>query len=122
MSGLLKRTIKDNIITNSTKYKNSQEKIGEVISVNSEIGTCTVNLVSRDGLNEIAYDVEIQQNEKGEINWEPKPGDFVRLQEQYKGLRIVGLIDLNKLAGASSSYYNDYYADSTGSGCGQAGV
>ena len=122
MSGLLKRTIRDNIITNSTKYKNSQEKIGEVISVNSEIGTCTVNLVSRDGLNEIAYDVEIQQNEKGEISWEPKPGDFVRLQEQYKGLRIVGLIDLNKLAGASSSYYSDYYSDSTGGGVGHAGV
>ena len=122
MSGLLKRTIKDNIITNSTKYKNAQEKIGEVISVNSEVGTCTVNLISRDGLNEIAYDVEIQYDSKGEIPWEPKQGDFVRIQEQYKGLRIVGKVDMDRLNTTSTSYYNDYYADSTGSGCGSAGV
>lgn len=118
MSGLLKQTIKNNIITNSTKYKNGQEKIGEIINVNSEVGTCTVNLISRDGLNEVAYDVKIAYDSNGEIPWEPKVGDHVRIQEQFKRLTVIGKIDLNLLNTTAISYYNDFYSDNTGGGTG----
>jgi hypothetical protein len=118
MSGMLKTTIKNNIITNSTKYKNGQEKIGEIINVNSEVGTCTVNLISRDGLNELAHDVSILYDSKGEIPWEPKQGDYVRIEEQFKRLVIVGKVDLNLLNTTATSYYNDYYSDCTGGGTG----
>lgn len=118
MAGELKKVIKSNIINQSTKYKNEQEKVGEVIEINEDTGTCTVSLITRDGIRNVIYNVNIQYNEEGVIPWSPEPGDIVKLKEQYKRFVITGKFDLNTLNQSALSLYDDVYADVTGGGCG----
>ena len=65
MSGFLKKAIKSDILTGNTKYRNNQEKIGEVISVNEDAATCTIDLITRDGITSVVYDVAIISDFKG---------------------------------------------------------
>lgn len=116
--GMLKKTIQSDLITGTTKYKNGQEKIGEIIEVNSEAGTCTVSLTTRDGINSVIYNVRMQFDAEGKIPWEPKPGEYVRVSEQYKRFTIIGKVDLNTLNQMKKSLYDDQYPDTTGGGCG----
>ena len=116
--GMLSKAIKSDVLTGNTKYKNSQEKIGEVIEVNKDAGTCTVSLTTRDGINSVIHNVRVQYDEKGNIPWEPKQGEFVRVAEHYKRFTILGKVDLNTLNQAKKSLYEDNYPDITGGGCG----
>jgi hypothetical protein len=120
MSGLIKKTIKDNIITQSTKFKNDQEKIGEVISINKDDSTCVVSVVTRDGLPSIIKNVRVQINNEGLIPWFPKTGDYVRVSEQYRRYTIIGKIDISTYSDANVLNYYDIYSDDTGSGGGFA--
>ena len=122
MSGFLKKAIKSDILTGNTKYRNNQEKIGEVISVNEDAATCTVDLITRDGITSIVYDVAIISDFRGEVPTLPEKGDFVRLIEQNKRFMITGKIDINSLNTSSISNYSDMFADNTGGGGGNAGI
>lgn len=121
--GLLSKAIKSDVLTGNTKYRSGQEKIGEVIEVNEDARTCTVALTTRDGINSTIYNVMMQLNEEGDkIPWDPKPGDFVKVQETYKRFRVVGKIDLNFLNNTHMELYNDIYPDTTGGGGGIVGL
>lgn len=121
--GMLSKAIKSDILTGNVKYKNSQEKIGEVIEYNEDTRSCTVALTTRDGINSVIYDVICQLDAEGnKIPWDPKPGDFVRVTEQYKRFTIVGKVDLNKMNTAAMELFNDIYPDNTGGGCGTIGL
>ena len=121
MAGEIKKSIRSNIVNTSVKYKNEQEKIGEVLEVNEDAGTCTVSLVTRDGIKNVIYNVAVLHNEEGIIPWQPEAGDLVRLKEQYKRFVITGKFDLNTLDQSALSLYDDIYADITGGGCGYSG-
>ena len=121
--GMLSKAIKSDVLTGNTKYRNGQEKIGEIIEYNEDTRTCTVSLTTRDGINSVVYDVAIQLDAEGnKIPWDPKPGDFVRVQEQYKRFAIVGRVDLNNMNTVKTSVYSDIYPDNTGGGCGTIGL
>ena len=121
MAGEIKKSIRSNIVNTSVKYKNEQEKVGEVLEVNEDTGTCTVSLVTRDGIKNVIYNVAVLHNEEGIIPWQPEAGDLVRLKEQYKRFVITGKFDLNTLDQSALSLYDDIYADITGGGCGYSG-
>ena len=119
MSGMLSKAIKSNIITGSTKYKNGQEKIGEVIEVNEDTGTCTVSLITRDGINSVLQNVGIILDSKsGVIGWTPSPGDYVKVTEQYKRFMVTGKVDLNEMYNTAAKLYKDMYPEGTGGGGG----
>lgn len=118
MSGKLSTAIKSNILNQSVKYKNNQEKIGEIIEVNKDAGTCTVSLNTRDGLNSIAHNVLLQTSDDGSISWCPEPGDFVKVDEKYKRFIVTGKLDLATMNSIKTELRNDIYPDSTGGGCG----
>lgn len=121
--GMLSKAIKSDVLTGNTKYRSGQEKIGEIIEVNEDARTCTVSLTTRDGINNVIYNVMIQLDEEGDkIPWDPKPGDFVKVQENYKRFIIVGRVDLNFLNSTHKELYNDIYADTTGGGGGLIGL
>jgi hypothetical protein len=121
LAGEIKKSIKSNIINPSIKYKNEQEKVGEVLEINEDAGTCTVSLVTRDGIKNVIYNVAVLHNEEGIIPWQPEAGDLVRLKEQYKRFVITGKFDMNTLNQSALSLYDDIYADITGGGCGYSG-
>lgn len=121
--GMLSKAIKSDVLTGNTKYRNSQEKIGEIIEYNEDNRTYTVSLTTRDGINSVIYDVPCQLDAEGnKIPWDPKVGDYVRVQEQYKRFIIIGRVDLNNLNAANIELSSDMYPDNTGGGCGTIGL
>ena len=121
MAGEMKKSIKSNIINPSIKYKNEQEKVGEVLEINEDAGTCTVSLVTRDGIKNVIYNVAVLHNEEGIIPWQPEAGDLVRLKEQYKRFVITGKVDLSDILEAHTTLYDDVFPDNTSGGCGFIG-
>lgn len=121
MSGMLKKTINANVVANATKYKNDQEKIGKVIGVNEDTNTCTVNVVTRDGIPEVIYNVRLELRFDGIIPWTPKLGDYVRLSEQNKRFIIIGKVELSDINEAQTTLYDDVFPDNTAGGCGYFG-
>ena len=121
--GMLSKAIKSDVLTGNTKYRSSQEKIGEIIEYNEDNRTYTVSLTTRDGINSVIYDVPCQLDAEGnKIPWDPKVGDYVRVQEQYKRFIIIGRVDLNNLNAANIELSSDMYPDNTGGGCGTIGL
>jgi hypothetical protein len=121
--GILSKAIKSDVLTGNTKYRSGQEKIGEIIEVNEDTRTCTVSLTTRDGINSVIYNVALQLDaEVNKIPWDPKPGDFVKVQEHYKRFVVIGKVDLNYLNNTHMELYNDIYADTTGGGGGVIGL
>lgn len=121
MSGALGKAIKANILTGTIKYKNNQEKIGEVLAINKDANTCTVNVITRDGIQEVMYNVRVNFNDDGFIPWFPKVGDYVKINEQSKRFSITGKIDLSSMNETKLKLYNDIYPDVTGGGGGFVG-
>lgn len=121
MSGMLKKTINANVVANATKYKNDQEKMGKVIGVNEDTNTCTVSVVTRDGIPEVIYNVRLELNFDGVIPWSPKVGDYVRLSEQNKRFLIIGKVKLSAINEAQTTLYDDVFPDNTAGGCGYFG-
>lgn len=121
MSGMLKKTINANVVANATKYKNDQEKMGKVIGVNEDTNTCTVSVVTRDGIPEVIYNVRLELNFDGIIPWSPKVGDYVRLSEQNKRFLIIGKVELSAINEAQTTLYDDVFPDNTAGGCGYFG-
>ena len=121
MSGMLKKTINANVVANATKYKNDQEKMGKVIGVNEDTNTCTVSVVTRDGIPEVIYNVRLELNFDGVIPWSPKVGDYVRLSEQNKRFLIIGKVELSAINEAQTTLYDDVFPDNTAGGCGYFG-
>lgn len=121
MSGMLSKAIKANILTGTIKYKNNQEKIGEVLAINKDANTCTVNVITRDGIQEVIYNVRVNFNDDGFIPWFPKVGDFVKVNEQSKRFSITGKIDLSLMNETKVKLYSDVYPDVTGGGGGFVG-
>lgn len=121
--GMLSKAIKSDVLTGNTKYRNGQEKIGEIIEYNEDNRTYTVSLTTRDGINSVIYDVPCQLDAEGnKVPWDPKVGDYVRVQEQYKRFTIIGRVDLNNLHAATLDLGSDMYPDNTGGGCGTIGL
>ena len=121
--GMLSKAIKSDVLTGNTKYRSGQEKIGEIIEYNEDNRTYTVSLTTRDGINSVIYDVPCQLDAEGnKVPWDPKVGDYVRVQEQYKRFTIIGRVDLNNLHAATLDLSSDMYPDNTGGGCGTIGL
>ena len=122
MSGMLSKAIKANILTGTFKYKNDQEKIGEVLEADKENNNYVVYLINRDGIASTIYNVKLQMDHDGQsIDWAPEKGEYVKVIEQHKRFIITGKITLDTINAASQTYYNDIYADTTGQGGGYAG-
>ena len=121
MAGSLGKAIKSNIITGTTKYKNNQEKIGEVIGTNKDANTCTVNVITRDGIQEVIYNVRVNFNDDGFIPWFPDVGDYVKVTEQNKRFTITGKINLTLMNETKLNLYSDVYPDITSGGGGFVG-
>ena len=123
LSGILSKAIRANIITKAVKYKNFQEKIGEVIDIDKTAKSCTVSLITRDGIGQVVYDVKVQSTEASlGSDWFPEQGDYVKLTENFKRYVIVGKFDIGQASAATeNSTYDDIYADITGSGGGYVG-
>ena len=121
--GMLSKAIKSDVLTGNTKYKSGQEKIGEIIEFNEDTRTCTVSLTTRDGINSVIYNVACQLDSEGnKIPWDPKPGDFVKVTEQYKRFIIIGKVDLGNINAVNTTLRNDIYPDVTGGGGGTIGL
>lgn len=118
---MLKKTINANVVANATKYKNDQEKMGKVIGVNEDTNTCTVSVVTRDGIPEVIYNVRLELRFDGIIPWTPKIGDYVRLSEQNKRFIIIGKVELSAINEAQTTLYDDVFPDNTAGGCGYFG-
>ena len=123
--GLLKQSINNKIMTaerqrNSNSYSKA---VGEVISVNEDNRTCTVQIIKGDNINEFIYNVQVQTMFDGLFDWFPEVGDYVDLTG-YKGVYIITsssfLANLGKVVNTSN--YGDMFADNTGGGGGNAGI
>lgn len=122
MSGMLSKAIKANIVSKNTKYKNDQEKVGEVISIDEATNSCTVALITRDGITQTVYNVKVQVSDNAlDSKWFPEKGDYVKLTEKFKRHVIVGSFDFAEASSLESMTYDDIYADITGSGGGYVG-
>lgn len=83
--GLLKKTIKDNIMGTENKYKYDDEKIGQVIEASETENRCTIYVITRDGISSVEYNVFVKCDKF------PNVGDYVELREQLKKFTIVGI-------------------------------
>ncbi len=89
---ILKNAIKNNVMSGQNKYKNDDEKVGQVIEVNEPENRCTVFLINREGVQTVEYNVLVKCDKF------PNPGDFVEVKEQFKKFTVVGIyneLDLN---------------------------
>lgn len=105
--GMLKKAIKDNVMSGNTKYKGINEKIGQVLDSNENEKTCTISVITRDGISSIEYNVIVKCEEF------PSVGDYVALKEQYKKFTIEGIIDVKDL---NTALNGDIYSDIYGGG------
>lgn len=92
-----KNSLKSNVISPYNKYNLSQEKLGEVIEVNSKTKTCKVTYRNIDGVKVIKDNVPVK-NEKGLFKGFPKAGDIVELQEIGRSVRILSVVDKNLIS------------------------
>ena len=83
---MLKKAIKDNVMTGENKYKYDEEKIGQVIDCNEPENRCTVSVITRDGISAIEYNVYVKTKEF------PQIGDYVELKEQFRKFTVVGIL------------------------------
>ena len=101
---ILKKTIKDNLMTGENKYKYDEEKIGQVIDCNEKENRCTISVITRDGISAIEYNVYVKCKDFPDI------GDFVELKEQFRKFTVVGILDNNDLNTAiDSDIYSSLY-------------
>jgi len=122
MSGMLSKAIRANLLNQNTKYKNDQEKVGEVISTDKATNSCTVSLISRDGIGQTVYNVKVQVTDAAlGDKWFPEKGDYVKVTEKFKRYVIIGSFDFAEAAAIEEMTYDDIYADITGSGGGYIG-
>ena len=84
---VLKTAIKDNIMSVESKYKYDGEKIGQVIETSKAENTCTIYVITRDGISSVEYNVLVKSKKF------PKVGDLVELNEQFKKFTIVNIFD-----------------------------
>lgn len=84
---VLKTAIKDNIMSVESKYKYDGEKIGQIIEVNKAEKTCTMYVVTRDGISSVEYNVMIKCEKL------PKVGDLVEVSEQFKKFTVIGIFN-----------------------------
>lgn len=106
--GLLKETIKNNMITGENKYKYDEDKRGQVIETNEAENRCTVSVITRDGIASIEHNVYVKCDKF------PDVGDYVELKEQFKKFTIVGIVndtDLN--TELDGDIYSGIYGGST---------
>lgn len=83
----LKTAIKDNVMSVESKYKYDGEKLGQVIEVNKAENTCTIYLITRDGINSVEYNVIVRSKKF------PKVGDFVEVKEQFRKFTITNIFN-----------------------------
>ena len=100
---ILGKAIRNNIISGNNKYKNDEEKIGQVIQTNEPENTCTVSVITRDGISSIEYNVIVKKE-----NWFPEVGDYVEVKEQFKRFFIVGPVNI---ADMNTNLEGDIYTD-----------
>lgn len=97
--GNLKKAIKDNVLSDYSKYTLSQEKIGEVIEADADRNICTITYKNLEGILVVATDVPCKKLPlSGILKGFPKIGDFVEIQESGKDVRITGIIKKNTMA------------------------
>lgn len=101
---VLKTAIKDNIMSVESKYKYDGEKIGQVIEVNKATKTCTIYVVTRDGISSVEYNVLVKCEKL------PKVGDLVEINEQFKKFTITGIFNQEEYNTILESdiYTNEY--------------
>lgn len=84
---VLKTAIKDNIMGTESKYKYDGEKVGQVIEANKGENTCTIYVITRDGISSVEYNVLVKSKKF------PKVGDLVEIKEQFKKFTIVDIFN-----------------------------
>ena len=123
--GLLKDTIKNNLLVHERQRSafSYEKAVGEVIEVNEDNRTCTVQIIKGDNINEVIYNVQVQTMFDGLFDWFPEAGDYVDLKG-YKGVYIITsssfLANLGKTVNTSN--YGDMFADNTSGGGGNCGI
>lgn len=103
-----KKNLKDNIISPYNKYNLSQEKLGEVLSVNKKKKTCTVSYRNIDGIKVITDNVPVKSYLAYKAGGFPKKGDYVEIQEVGKTIRITNVLDKNLATGENQKTEDEY--------------
>lgn len=113
----LKNVFRNNIIAPYSKYNLSQEKLGEVLSTDSDRNVCTISYKSVDGILIIKEDVPVKKSSlRGILGGFPKTGDFVEIQEVGKVVRIIGIVDKSRLTTKKEKNNDSHSGPSTFSG------
>lgn len=87
-----KNKLKDGVIAPYNKYNLSQEKLGQVISINKDKRTCTVTYRNVDGIRLVKDDVPVRDYSPSSAGNFPKEGDYVEIQEVGKTVRILSVV------------------------------
>lgn len=109
--GRLGDVIKNNILTTHDKYSITQEKIGEVLSVEEERECCDVLYINVDGVPVVATGVPVKTNGTGLFAWFPKVGDKVEIKETNKKVTVIGEAKNSKILAEDTTSELDYYSN-----------
>lgn len=116
MSGF-KKNFRDNVIAPYNKYSQSYYKLAEVLESDSKRNTCTISYVNLDGISVISENVPYKKGFlRGFLGGFPKKGDYVEIQELNRSVKILDVIDINKITNSDNPTTDIYSGGSSFSG------
>lgn len=109
----LKNSIKNNVIAPYNRYNsNLNNKVGEVLAIDKKANTCTVSYKNSNGIMTVDEKVQYKQSSStGFLDYKPKKGDYVELEEEGNVVRIIGVY--KKKIVEEMKKNNDTYAGSS---------
>ena len=109
----LKNSIKDNVVAPYNKYNSYlNNKVGEVLKVDKKANTCTIVYKNSNGIMQIEENAIYRQSSStGFLDYKPKKGDYVELEEEGNVVRIIGAY--KKKIVEEMKENNDTYAGSS---------
>ncbi len=86
--GIIGEAIK-NKVNHYDKYNQKQEKVAQVLDIDTANNVCTISIINRDGIAEIVNEVPVKKSPEGLFQWRPASGELVQVEEINKRLMIV---------------------------------
>ena len=122
--GQLKNAIKDNLLVweRSKSLDIGSKRVGEVITVDEANDMCEVEIVSGSDRGRIITATVETMGEIFGSTWLPKPGDFVDMYGKNGCYVITSKAHTKSFISDIANYFDDFFSDNTGGGCGNAGI
>lgn len=86
----IKQTIKDKIIEPATSGRGLSILTGTIISVDEKKNICSVSYTRQDGKKDNRDNIPILLANKSIIDWFPKSGDLVLIQQRENVIHVIG--------------------------------